>query len=135
MSDWVDKERHGVAVEYLKATEGEYEAVCDEMLKLREKLTEKGIKWRDDSSYFATRAYYATCRTKFEYRGVKWSVIHGCGTYGGWRLGEGDLGLLEAWATNADRDPMGYLRADEVLEVMEVKSVRVERGAENERTV
>lgn len=53
-----------------------------EMGILREALDRHGIEWEDVSNSYITR-------THFEVDGVKRSVIHGMGTYGG------QAGLLE----------------------------------------
>ena len=47
----------------------------DEMTKLRDGLTAKGIKWCDKSDDFIRR-------THFYVKGVRWSAIIGYGTYG-----------------------------------------------------
>lgn len=54
---------------------------CPEMKKLRKKLDKEKIKWRDDSDNISEMFWM--CRTKFEYKGHSFSVIHGIGSYGG----------------------------------------------------
>jgi len=58
--------------------------ICAEMQKLREYLDTHDIKWRDDSDTFSEWWMY---RTKFEVNGNSFSVMNGCGSYGGSVIG------------------------------------------------
>ena len=91
--------------------------ICKEMSKLRQYLDDKGIKWVDVSSNDSLWI----CRTHFELNGLRWSVIHGYGTYGGIRIIDAnDQGLLELM-TNAvnNGEPIGWLTADNVIGYIE----------------
>ena len=79
--------------------------VCEEMQRLRNKLDEENIEWKDKSNDFV-------CRTHFYYGINKISVINGEGTYGGLDNGK-NIGLLEMMINY--HDPIGYLNADEVI--------------------
>ena len=109
--------------------------MCKEMIKLRQELDRKGIKWRDVSSITPEilidemvskgidRLYADTTmfRTHFEYGGYKYSVVYGYGSYGGKDAFTGhDGGLLECMteAFNGG-EPVGCLTAAEVLNIME----------------
>ena len=73
----------------------------DEMTKFRLLLNENGIKWMDNSSIMIEKSLskYNITRTVFAYKGYKWSVIHGYGTYA---VNEGE--------------PIGWLTAEEAFE-------------------
>ena len=88
---------------------------CKEMEKLREALTANDIIWTDASD----EGLLPITRTHFEYKGYKWSVIHGHGTYGGFSLLEPDAGLLEIMSNAVDDgNPMGWLTAEEVMDLV-----------------
>lgn len=53
--------------------EPRYKTPCDEMIKLRHGLDERGIKWRDESETKIVQIY----RTKFDAAGYFFSVIWG----------------------------------------------------------
>lgn len=99
--------------------------VCEQMQQLRNLLDEKNIPWEDHSEDETRDKDWPMwfCRTWFEYKGIKWSVINGFGTYGGWfganpgASEEENLGLLELW--NHESDPKGYLTADDVMKEIE----------------
>ena len=83
-----------------------------EMEKLRALLDAESVEWEDVSN---AGEYCPISRTHFMYRGHKWSVIHGYGTYGGLDPITGvDSELLEAW--NFKDEPIGFLTAEEVME-------------------
>lgn len=108
--------------------------MCEEMAKLRELLTAKGIKWRDRSviqqeklieylsaesgmekEFFDTTIY----RTHFDYKGSHYSVINGFGTYGGFEPFEKkNYGLLELMRD--DNDPVGWLTAQEIIDSLDM---------------
>lgn len=111
--------------------------MCEEMKKLREMLTERGIEWKDVSSivpdeviqrciehgidkYHADSTIY---RTHFETGGFKYSVIYGYGTYGGYNPFNGDNpGLLECMTSELnDGCPVGYMTAEDVINVIDGK--------------
>ncbi len=88
--------------------------VTKEMQLLRDKLDEMGIKWMPHSDYCGN---LTITRTWFrDNEGVEWSAIHGFGTMGGYSGGHADLGLLEIW--NRRSNPIGYLTADKVIELI-----------------
>lgn len=92
--------------------------VCEEMQKLREYLDSKEIEYDDDSEEWRTGWI---CRTHFNYKGNFWSVINGSGTYGGFYLDEkqnpGQLELMVDCVNGGD--PVGYLKAEDVIKYME----------------
>ena len=91
-----------------------------EMEKFRSLLDEAGIEWWDDSEmdHFAGPDTYME-RTKFEYRGSDWSVIHGFGSYGGYDRISKDKGLLELLSSAAgDGSPIGYLTARQAMKLV-----------------
>lgn len=91
--------------------------ICPEMQKLRHELDKRNIKWRDATEKDIPGHWI--CRTHFDYKGLWWSVIHGFGTYGGFRLGGNDLQGLECMCSAInDGEPIGYLTADNILEYM-----------------
>ena len=96
------------------ATDGR-KNMCKEMTKLREALTANEITWTDASD----EGLLPITRTHFEYKGYKWSVIHGHGTYGGFSLLEPDAGLLEIMSNAVDDgNPIGWLTAEEVMDLV-----------------
>jgi hypothetical protein len=108
--------------------------MCDEMIKLRKLLTQKGIEWQDQSiiqqeeliarlsaesgferEYFDTTIY----RTHFDYKGSHYSVINGFGTYGGYEPFEKkNYGLLELMRD--DNNPVGWLTAQEIIDSLDM---------------
>lgn len=88
--------------------------VTKEMQLLRDKLDEMGVKYMPYNDRFGnltiTRTWF------FDNAGVKWSVIHGFGTMGGYDGIRADGGLLEIW--NYRDDPIGYLTAKEALNII-----------------
>jgi len=96
---------------------------CAEMIKLREGLTKLGIEWWDasDPDYYDLSIQ----RTHFAIAGNRWSVVHGYGTYGGYSLWrDKDDYLLELMTTSVnDGNPVGYLTADDVLNILELKGL------------
>lgn len=108
--------------------------ICEEMKKLRELLDYNKIRWIDQSEDFSSinKAYdFFICRTHFEIKGIFFSVINGMGTYGGYSdiIKKDNKGLLELQVDNDD--VIGYLTADEVMEIldcsMEDKDVHAKR--------
>lgn len=89
--------------------------MVDEMIKLRKLLTLYGIEWHDSSD---TPDYHLHVdRTHFDYKGYKWSVINGYGTYGGFGIfSDKNMGLLELMSAAVnDGEPIGYLTASQVI--------------------
>lgn len=79
---------------------------------LRKMLNENNIEYEDNSEY----GLFPITRTQFDYRGYRWSVIHGYGTYGGYSSFDKDKGLLELMSNAVnDGEPIGYLTAKEVF--------------------
>lgn len=111
--------------------------ICDEMLKLREALDNRGIEWKDESTIctqqmiddmvktgiakkYADSTMY---RTHFWHKGWFYSVIHGRGSYGGVHILSGyDAGLLECKCDKVNGgEPLGYLTADDVINIIDDK--------------
>ena len=96
--------------------------VCKEMQQLRELLDEKGIEWEEHSeTYEGTAIDMWICRTWFEYKGNKVSVINGFGTYGGYDGfdSKDNLGRLEMM--NGATEPIGFLMADDIFSILDEK--------------
>jgi len=90
--------------------------VCEEMQKLRDWLDENNIDWEDMSEDFSKGSIddFWICRTWFEIKDRKISVINGYGTYGGIRFLDGkNEGLLEIMGL--DDDVIGHMTADDVI--------------------
>ena len=88
---------------------------CEEMVKLRSYLDNHDIKWADASDE-------TICRTKYWHNGILYSVINGYGTYGGidgCDPKEVNQCLLECWSVPFGDDPAGWLKADDIIEIME----------------
>lgn len=81
----------------------------EEMKKLRDMLNNRHITWTDHSDLSGV---LPIIRTWFEYGGIQWSCVYGRGSYG-----YAD-GLLELWALNQHEEPIGYLTANEVIEII-----------------
>lgn len=93
--------------------------MVEEMVRLRNLLDENGIPWVDKSERYTypKEGDFEIDRTHFEFRGYYWSAINGCGTYGE------EEGLIELMSTAVnDGEPIGYLTADEVMDLV-VKGV------------
>lgn len=105
--------------------------ICDEMIKFREGLDKRGIKWIDKSDitteerikYFISQgiselfADATMYRTHFEHKGKKYSVIYGYGSYGGINaIGQNNY-LLEMMIDN--NDPKGWLTADDIFKILD----------------
>lgn len=98
--------------------------VCEEMKKLRKMLDEKGIEWHDASEIMSKDKEWPMwfCRTHFEYDGLKFSVINGFGIYGGWyganpgMTEDKNMGLLELMIE--DNEPVGWLKAENIMEIL-----------------
>ena len=109
--------------------------ICDEMIKLRDKLDKRGIKWKDVSEItpesvikkmvekgldrkFADTTIF---RTHFEHDNYKYSVIYGFGTYGGVDVLSGhDFGMLECMTEKINGgEPLGNLTAKDVLDIID----------------
>lgn len=98
--------------------------VCEEMQELRKMLDEKGIEWHDNSEVMSESKEQPIwiCGTHFEFKGLKFSVINGFGTYGGWyganpRMTEDkNMGLLEIMIE--DNEPVGWLKAEDIYEIL-----------------
>lgn len=88
--------------------------MCKEMKKLRKYLTDNKIEWHDDTTITAT---WWMVRTKYEYKGRHYSVINGYGSFGGYTsFTKKNLGKLELMRDGDE--PIGYLNADDVIEIM-----------------
>lgn len=102
--------------------------ICDEMIKLRQALDEKGVKWEDKSTICleehilevirkrnVSRKYADTSmwRTHFTYNGYFYSVIYGYGSYGYYD------GKLECMV--GGKEPVGSMTANDILDLMEGK--------------
>ena len=108
--------------------------MCKEMQKLRDKLDEIGIVWEDASSstpekiiedmvrdgFLRRYCDVAIFRTHFTINDVKYSVIYGYGTYGGYEpVFDKDYGVLEVWAETINNgDPCGHMTADDVIKAI-----------------
>jgi hypothetical protein len=99
--------------------------VCEQMQLLRQLLDKKNIPWEDHSEDM-TRDKDSPmwfCRTWFEYKGTKWSVVNGFGTYGGWfganpgASEKENMGLLELYDWISE--PKGWLTANDVMKEIE----------------
>ena len=109
--------------------------ICEEMAKLRDALTKRGISWIDKSDiksedeiqkvmqFGIAREYADTSifRTHFEINGNLWSVINGYATYGGYDPFTGiNEGLLECMVSCIDSgEPVGCLTAEKVMQMIE----------------
>ena len=106
--------------------------MCEEMMKLRQKLTDRGIVWKDasDITYIDASAKkdiidnfsdIRVYRTLFEHNGYEYSVIYGYGTYGGFNAITGrDCKLLECMTDKVNcGEPIGSLTADDVIGIIE----------------
>ncbi len=99
--------------------------VCNEMQQLRKFLDEKNIPWEDASDDMTRTKDFTVwiCRTHFEYKGRKYSVANGFGTYGGWfgfnpgNTEKENMGLLELY--DWQHDPHGWLMAEDVMKLIE----------------
>ena len=98
--------------------------ICEEMQKLRQMLDEKNIPWHDASEIMSEDKEWPMwiCRTHFEYKGMKISVVNGFGTYGGWfganpgTTEEENMGLLEIMIEG--NEPVGWLKAEDIMEIL-----------------
>lgn len=100
--------------------------ICDEMVKLRNALDEKGVQWEDKSTIYpenkiqeimsrcnVSRKYAdaSMWRTHFTYKGYFFSVIYGYGSYGYYD------NKLECMI--GGEEPEGGMTAEDVLKRME----------------
>lgn len=90
--------------------------MCEEMIKLRQMLDDRGIKWKDVSGGYPQSIFYIN-RTHFTFDEIDYSVINGYGTYGGYgSFDHVNMGLLELMGEGVNNgDPLGWLTAEEVL--------------------
>lgn len=90
--------------------------MCEEMIKLRQMLDDRGIKWKDVSEVYPQSKFYIN-RTHFTFDEIYYSVINGYGTYGGYdSFDHVNKGLLEIKGEGVNNgDPLGWLTAEEVL--------------------
>lgn len=97
--------------------------ICEEMQKLRNYLDKKEIAWKDVSENFGRGLWI--CRTHFDFKDYKWSVVNGSGTYGGFYIDEKkNPGLLELMVDCVNGgEPIGSLKAEDVI-----KYIRSEYG-------
>lgn len=103
--------------------------MCNEMIKLRQMLDDRGIKWEDVSTVYSQFKFYIH-RTHFTFDEIDYSVINGCGTYGGYdSFDHVNEGLLELWAEDVnDGEPVGFLTAEEIIRWIELKRRMTEIG-------
>ena len=78
---------------------------CREFAKLRKLLDAAGIQWEDASEPDPVFPIHRT-------HGDGFSAIWGAGSYGR------EFGLLEVMVAGGDGDPVGWLTADEALELV-----------------
>ena len=89
--------------------------MCNEMIKLRQMLNDRGIKWEDASTVYYQFKFYIH-RTHFTFNGIDYSVINGSGTYGGYISFGHNEGLLELMGGEINGGyPVGWLTAEQVL--------------------
>lgn len=95
--------------------------MCNEMYRLRTKLSERGISWDDKSSVYTASPIDVTIyRTHFTVEGYFFSVIYGYGTYGGVDVFGNDKGLLECMTEKVNGgEPLGSLTADDVMRIID----------------
>lgn len=106
--------------------EPRYKTPCDEMIKLRQRLDERGIEWIDKSDTYTNSKIKAIgidltiYRTHFFVFDIWFSVIYGHGTYGNTQ------GLLECMSNAVDPsgEPKGSMTAEEILSIVD----RVRKG-------
>lgn len=97
---------------------------CPELLKLRQMLDQTEIPYEDGSDYFIHHicpGYMTIDRVQlYEPKSMVRlvSVIHGCGTAGGFRKPDksDDSGLLEVVVRN--REPIGFQTAEQAYEMI-----------------
>lgn len=101
-----------------KGSGGKPVKICEEMLKVRRWLDQRGVEWFDLSDMFMTR-------THVDIGNVKFSVINGVGSYGGITRGL-NSGLLEVAKYGKQGGVRGFLTAEEVIKMFEeeIKNVR-----------
>lgn len=107
--------------------------IPSEMQKLRQMLTEMGIKWQDNSAIYPENMIRVVMgmynvsresidvsiyRTQFNVIGCHYSVVCGNGTYGG------EEGLLEMMGDG--EDPTGWLTAEDIIGQIQKKIKKVE---------
>lgn len=106
--------------------------ICDEMIKFRQGLDKRKIRWKDDSTIcpeeiiqmFKNNGFsdlesdITIYRTHFTYKDKHYSVVYGYGTYGGVRPFEDpvDQGLLEMMVEDKIT---GWLTADDIFEILD----------------
>jgi len=94
------------------------------MKRLRKMLNEKNIPWYDASDIMSESKEWPVwiCRTHFEFKGLKISVVNGFGTYGGWfganpgMTEDENMGLLEIMIVG--KVIRGWLKAEDVMEII-----------------
>jgi hypothetical protein len=88
--------------------------ITQEMLKLREALSNRGIEWSDHSEKRSKErelSYVEMIRTRVTLEeGDILSVIWGAGSYGF------EEGLLEAMILDSNQEPDGYMTAKQILD-------------------
>ncbi len=92
--------------------------MTEEMTKLRQMLKQRGIEFIDRSDPEGSPLHID--RTHFIVETPKtyfFSVIHRCGTFGGWNSHNSDKGLLEVQVNH--RDPEGFKTAEDVMKMVE----------------
>lgn len=96
-----------------------YHEICPEMLKLRDMLDELNIDWDDDSDSLTPKTIGCRIyRTHIYYKGDRYSVVYGYGTYGGWGRfpRTEDPQLLELMINR--EEPTGWHTAEDVIKIM-----------------
>lgn len=106
--------------------------LCDEMIKFREGLDKRKIRWKDDSTICPDEYIHLMMskgfsrivsditmyRTHFTYKDKHYSVVYGYGSYGGVRPFEDpvDQGLLEMMVEDKIT---GWLTADDIFKILD----------------
>lgn len=106
--------------------------LCDEMIKFREGLDKRKIRWKDDSTICSDEYIHLMMskgfsrivsditmyRTHFTYKDKHYSVVYGYGSYGGVRPFEDpvDQGLLEMMVEDKIT---GWLTADDIFKILD----------------
>ena len=102
--------------------------MTEQMIKLRQMLTEKGIEYVDHSDPEGYKLHID--RTHFMIETPKthfFSVVHGVATYGGINLYGNDRGYLECQIDH--KEPKGWLTAEDVMKLIdEVKEEDEKNG-------
>lgn len=82
--------------------------MVEEMKNIREEFDRRGVFWWDESADKIDR-------TIVEVNKVRWSIINGLGTYGGYRFGEPNKGLLEIYDGETET---GFLTSGDAIQII-----------------